>query len=69
MSSLIRHWRPWLGGALFILSELILFGASEGAQKWQWIEAGTVPNALLAIGFAAHRRRVPPGPPPDAPAP
>ena len=56
MRSLRHHWRPWLGCALFIAAELILFGASEGAQKWQWIEAGTVPNVLLTLGFVIHRR-------------
>ncbi|HKM65250.1 MAG TPA: hypothetical protein VJY39_22450 [Acidisphaera sp.] len=46
-----RNLQRWAGIALFIAAELILFGAAEGPQKWQWIMAGSVPNALLALGF------------------
>lgn len=46
-----RHIQRWAGITLFIAAELILFGAAVGPQKWQWIMAGTVPNALLALGF------------------
>ncbi len=46
-----KKWRVWTGVVLFIMAELMLFGASEGPQKWQWIMAGTVPDFLLALGF------------------
>jgi len=45
------HIRAWTGVALFIAAELILFGAAEGPQKWDWILAGTVPITLLTLGF------------------
>ena len=58
MRLLTKYWRLWLGLLLFIVSELVLFGASEGAQKWGWIEAGTLPNAILALGFIVRRHRI-----------
>lgn len=39
------------GAVLFLATEFALFGAAEGPGKWQWIEAGTVPNLLLTVGF------------------
>jgi hypothetical protein len=47
----LKHWRALTGLGLFILAELMLFGAAEGPQKWQWIMAGSVPDFLLAAGF------------------
>ena len=44
-------WRWKVGGALLIASALLLFGAAEGPQKWQWIIAGLIPDALLTVGF------------------
>ena len=51
MRSFFKHWRFWTGVCLFIVTELVLFGAAEGIQKWQWIAAGTVPNLLLTLGY------------------
>lgn len=48
----IKPWRLAAGVTLFLLSELVLFGAAEGFNKWSWIKAGTVPNLLLALGFS-----------------
>ena len=48
---MLRRRRAWAGAILLTLSSLILFGAAEGPQKWQWIEAGLVPNVLLTLGF------------------
>ena len=45
------------GAVLFLASEFALFGAAEGAQKWLWIEAGTLPNILLSLGFCFPRKR------------
>ena len=50
------HWRLYAGAGLFVLSELLLFGSAEGVQKWQWIEIGSIPNALLTAGFILCRR-------------
>lgn len=52
----MHHVRLTCGVVLFLASELMLFGAAEGMQKWTWIEAGTIPNALLAIGFCFKPR-------------
>jgi hypothetical protein len=43
--------RAWTGVVLMIVAELTLFGAAEGPEKWQWIMVGTVPDALLTLGF------------------
>ena len=53
---MLKHWRLYAAIALFVASELLLFGAAEGAQKWAWIEAGSVPNGLLMLGFACPKR-------------
>ncbi len=45
------QFRLIAGVSLFLLSEFVLAGSSEGYNKWTWIEVGTVPNVLLALGF------------------
>jgi hypothetical protein len=52
-----EHWRLVAGITLFIATEMLLFGASEGPQKAQWILYGTIPNAALTIGFILPRQR------------
>ena len=59
---MLRHRRAWAGVILLALSSLILFGAAEGPQKWQWIEAGLVPNLLLTLGFIFPSRSLPQDP-------
>lgn len=53
----MRKTRLICGTIFFLASEFALFGAAEGAQKWLWIEAGTVPNAPLAVGFYLPRKQ------------
>jgi hypothetical protein len=52
MEHALKHWRYYGATALFLCSELVLFGAAEGPTKAHWILAGSVFNALLALGFA-----------------
>jgi hypothetical protein len=51
LKNLINNWRLWSALFLLVLTELVLFGAAEGAQKWAWIEVGTIPNVILAFGY------------------
>ena len=51
----MRRFRIICGCVLFLVSEFALFGAAEGNQKWTWIEFGTLPNIILAVGFALPR--------------
>ena len=46
------RFRVIAGTLLFLFSEFVLAGSSEGYNKWTWIEIGTIPNALLALGFS-----------------
>lgn len=48
---LSTKFRLGAGVTLLILAELLLFGAAEGPQKWQWILWGSVPDVALTIGF------------------
>lgn len=46
-----HHWRRGIVLTLFLLSEFALAGSAEGAQKWQWIAGGSVPNLIMALSI------------------
>ena len=46
-----HHWRRVIVLTLFLSAEFILAASAEGAQKWQWIAGGSIPNTIMALSI------------------
>ena len=53
----VRRWRLFAGPVLFLVDELVLFGAAEGINKGTWMLWGSIVNILLTLGFMFHGKR------------
>lgn len=51
MEHFITYWRAYAKGAAIVFAELVLVGAAEGPQKFQFMELGTVSIAIVAATF------------------